>query len=50
MVKVWECSGCGYEREGDLRPRKCPKCGADADAFDHYEYDDEDEDEDDEEG
>ena len=48
MVKVWKCSACGYESEGGLRPRKCPKCGADA--FDHYDYDDEDEDEDDEEG
>ena len=50
MVKVWECGACGYEKEGGLCPRKCPNCGADADAFDYYEYDDDDYEEDDEEG
>lgn len=46
MVKVWECSECGYEHEGPRPPRQCPECGADSDMFDLYEYDEEDWDED----
>jgi ABC-type ATPase with predicted acetyltransferase domain len=52
MIQVWECVECGWEQEGDRRPKECPTCGAGGDSFDVYEYedtwdDDEDEDEDD---
>lgn len=59
MIKVWECTECGYEHEGPRPPRKCPECGAESDMFDLYEYDendwedlgeDEDEDDDDDGG
>ena len=48
MTKVWECMDCGYDQESARPPRKCPKCGADAESFDLYEYDDDDDDDDDE--
>jgi rubredoxin len=54
VIKVWECTECGYEQESDHPPTKCPECGADAEMFDLYEYEDDDwdnwDDEEDEEG
>ncbi len=39
----WECTMCGYVREGRKPPATCPDCGADADEFEFYEFgDDED--------
>jgi len=38
----WECTICGYVREGRRPPRACPDCGADADEFEFWEYADED--------
>lgn len=28
MVAIWQCSSCGYEKEGRCKPRKCPQCEA----------------------
>lgn len=38
----WECTICGYVREGRRPPKVCPDCGADADEFEFWEYGDED--------
>ena len=40
MIKVWECTECGYEQESERPPAKCPECSADAEMFDLYEYED----------
>lgn len=44
----WECTECGFIHEGENPPRRCPECGALADAFEFYEYDEEEELEDEE--
>lgn len=38
----WECTVCGYVREGRKPPVVCPECGADEDEFELWEYEDED--------
>jgi rubrerythrin len=42
----WECTGCGYVREGRKPPHICPDCGADAEEFEFWEYDEDWDDED----
>lgn len=42
----WECTRCGYVREGQGPPHVCPDCGADADEFEFWEYDEDSDDED----
>lgn len=34
----WECMECGYIEDGvkARRPKKCPECGAPAEAFDFF--------------
>ena len=29
----WKCKVCGYTREGEEAPKKCPQCGVGADKF-----------------
>lgn len=26
-MAVWQCSKCGFEKEGRCKPQKCPDCG-----------------------
>ena len=33
----WVCTVCGYEAEGVNPPLKCPRCGANKDAFEVME-------------
>jgi rubrerythrin len=40
--REWECTVCGYVREGRRPPTVCPECGADEDDFELWEYEDED--------
>lgn len=42
----WECTRCGYVREGQRAPNVCPDCGADAEEFEFWEYDEDWDDED----
>ena len=39
FMAKWRCDTCGYIVEDSGPPLKCPKCGADVDAF--YDMDEE---------
>ncbi len=33
LLKIWQCSVCGFIHDGDEAPERCPKCGAPKEKF-----------------